>query len=280
MYFDVIQKNYKFPEFYFTSDENIFISGMNYYFIFLFENLKDNLDCIRLSSFVEYCYRPIYNNSYEYITKYNSCFYIIFFIKNYTFNPSFLFQPLVISDKFYLEWRDNWIQKSDYIFSFYSFIKGKYSLIDESIHYYLGLLDYCIYLLNNYIGYYDYGCVQHKRFLLKKYFNPVYFKIDVKERDFADYLKYLFFSNQYKKNHISELIFSGKNYFNYDLVFIRLLFPDYYFDIFDNIILEKDSCSSLYDIIHKQDSYVNYVQMIRSEIEKVYPIKKDINFIS
>ena len=114
---------------------------------------------------------------------------------------------------------------------------------------------------------------------LKKYFNPVYFKIDVKERDFADYLKYLFFSNQYKKIHISELISCGKNYFNYNLVFIRLIFPDYYFDIFDNIILGKDS-SSLYNIIYKQNSYLDYIQMIRSEIEKVYPIKKDINLIS
>ena len=279
MYFDVIQNNYRFSEFYFTSDETIFVSGINKYFIISFKNFKEAFDCIQLSSFVENCYKPIYNNSHKYITKYSSYFFVIFLIKNYIFNPSFLFQPLVISDKFYLEWRDDWIQKSDYILSFYSSIKGKYSLIDESIHYYLGLLDYCIYLLNNYIGYYDYGCVQHKRFSLKKYFNPVYFKIDVKERDFADYLKYLFFSNQYKKIHISELISCGKNYFNYNLVFIRLIFPDYYFDVFDNIILGKDS-SSLYNIIYKQNSYLDYIQMIRSEIEKVYPIKRDINLIS
>lgn len=280
MYFDVIKNYYDFSFFRFIDNKNIFICNGCKYYITCFDSKSESFDCLKMSFSVLNCYKPVYNKFHSYITEYKNLFLIVFFINDYMFDSSFLYKPLAYSKKIYLEWRNNWIYKANYIRTFYLSIRRRYPLIDESINYYLGLLDFCIYLLNNYNDYFDCGYIQHKRFLLSEYFNPIYFKIDVKERDFADYLKYLFFSDEYKSINISELIFYGRNLFNYDLVFIRLVFPDYYFDVFDNIILEKENCVSLYTIINHQSSYINYIKKIRKEIEKVYPIKKDIDLIS
>ncbi len=280
MYFEVIQKFYGFLEIHFESCNHIFISGRDCYYISSFRSKKEALACVDLSFLVLNSYKPVYNCNHCYITEYDGCFFILFLIRRYKFYVSFLFKPLIVLNNIHLEWRKDWILKSDYICSFYSSIKGEYPLVDESIHYYLSLLDFSIYLLKDYDDYYDYGCLQHNRFLLDEYFNPIFFKIDVKERDFANYLKYLFFSGTYEKIDIFKLISAGRNQFNYDLVLIRLLFPDYYFDLFDEIVLEKVNCSLLCSVIDKQNFYMTYIQKIYNEIEKVYPIKKDIKIIS
>ena len=280
MYSEIIKKYYNFSSFYFAEEKNVFIVGANHYYIYYFDSLKKAIDCINLSFSSPFSFRPIYNKFHRYVTGHDSLFFVLFLVKKYEFNISDLFHPILVLNNIHLDWQKNWLKKSDYIVSFYASIKGQYSLIDESINYYLGLLDFCVYLLNDYRGYNDYGFIQHTRFVLDDYFNPTSFKIDIKERDFANYLKYLFFSGSYNDVDISKMIFLGKDIFNFDLLFIRLLFPDYYFDVFDDILLKKKKISALCAIISRQDAYLKYIKKIRDEIEKVYPIKKDINLIS
>ena len=79
-----------------------------------------------------------------------------------------------------LDWYDLWIKKSNYIINYYESIKGKYSIIDESINYYMVMLDMSIIYLKGYSDYYDYVYIQHGIILD----NDKYIKEDIKERDF------------------------------------------------------------------------------------------------
>ena len=170
-----------------------------------------------------------------------------------------------------------WIEKSDFIERYYETIKGKYENIDESIDYYMGMLELSILLLNKYQNYHEIGYLEHKKINKDSLNNPLNIKIDVKERDFAEYLKYLFFSNQYKSINISDLIINNKNNYNFNLVISRIIYPNYYFDIVDEILLEKENQRALLKIISRNKEYEKYIEKIIKTIKKIYPLETDIS---
>ena len=102
----------------------------------------------------------------------------------------YIFNPIRLNKRKKLAWLELWINKSNYITNYYESIKGKYSIIDESIDYYIAMLEMGICYLNKYFGYYDYVYQQHSIIID----NESAIKEDIKERDFAEYLKYLFYS--------------------------------------------------------------------------------------
>lgn len=172
-----------------------------------------------------------------------------------------------------LKWRDLWIRKSDYIEYYYSLIVGKYRLIDESIDYYLGMLEMAIYYLYDYNDYRDVGFIEHKYFDNKHIHNPLNLKADVKERDFSEYLKRIFFDGTYVGINIESLLIKYKDYYNYDLIVARLLYPNYYFDLFDRVILGYDREDVLYGVISKTNEYENYLRRIINCIGTFFEIK-------
>ena len=149
-----------------------------------------------------------------------------------------------------LSWYQEWIQKSDSILSLYPSIQGKYSLLDESLPYYMGLLDLSIY------------CVKDYSYLVG----------NVKEKEFAETIKSLFWSS-YRKYDIREVIQSNK-YYCYDLVIARLLYPNYFFQLFDDIVKNKKDSSCLDSVIQRADEYEQFLKIIIEEVRSFYPLKK------
>ena len=159
-----------------------------------------------------------------------------------------------------LDWYDLWIKKSNYIINYYESIKGKYSIIDESINYYMVMLDMSIIYLKGYSDYYDYVYIQHGIILG----NDKYIKEDIKERDFAEYLKYLFYNN-YDIEKVYNLIRRGKD-FNYNLVVARLLYPSYYLFYLDEFIINHVDYDNLLHVVNMASEYEIYVKNIVSEM--------------
>ena len=131
-----------------------------------------------------------------------------------------------------------------------------------------------IYLLKDYDYYFKEEFIQHKIFNKEDYTNPFNLIEDCKERDFAEYLKYIFFEDKYQNIDISNIIQRGKEIFEYNLVIARMLLPNYYFNIVEDIILEKVNQNELKKIINKSSEYEEYLTQIIKEIEKFFPIKK------
>ncbi len=189
-----------------------------------------------LSFLVDYVDPFVFNCMGEIVTVVDNNYYVLVFHLSKRDFPISVFSFYKVEKTIRLRWLDLWIQKSDYMNSFYPSIKGIYSLIDESIHYYMGLLEYSIFILKDYRDFSSVGYVQHENFVLEEYCNPFNLLIDVRERDFSEYLKYLFFSNTYQKVDIVSLIQQARWVLQFDLVIARLLFPNYYFCIVDDII--------------------------------------------
>ena len=156
-------------------------------------------------------------------------------------------------------------------------IHGKYPLIDESIDYYLGMAETAIsYIHYNIpeINSQEPLAICHRRINEEEFYNPLNIIIDYKERDLGEYLKYLFWEGNYKEKNISSIIQKAKyNKSGYYRLYGRVLYPSYYFDIYEKIVNEKESEQKLKKILSRINEYEEYLDMIYKEISKVTEIK-------
>ena len=219
-----------------------------------------------------YFYKFIFNKENSIITNYNNKNYVLIEVNDKLRLSKYISIPLNQTIK--LSWRDLWIEKSDFIENYYSKIRNNNSLVNESFDYYLGLLELAIFYLNNYVNYYGYAYIQHKLFNYDDLYNPLNIKIDVKERDFAEYLKYIFINNEYNNINISELLRNNKDIYDFNLVIARVIYPNYYFDLLDEIIDGNETETILNGLIIRSLEFEKYVNNIIEEVSLFYPIKK------
>ena len=116
-------------------------------------------------------------------------------------------------------------------------LKNSYPLINNSVNYYIGLAENAI----SYFNMLDLSNVdlyiEHRRIDTNNIYNPIELVIDYKVRDISEYIKDNFI-------HGKMSIYSIKKYLNnlkldnidYILLYVRLLYPSYYFDLYEEII--------------------------------------------
>jgi hypothetical protein len=209
------------------------------------------------------------------ISEYNGSYYVLLDDTGFSSNNGSLFNNYVVDNNYSFNWRRLWIIKSDFIEGYYLNIKGKYSVVDESFDYYLWLLEYAIYYLIDYDNYIGRGYIMHNNFNNISTFNPLDIRIDIKERDLGEYFKYIFFNDSYKNINLHEFIFylyKNHNY-NFELVFARVLYPNYYFDTLDDVFLDKIGDKDLLIYINRIKEFEEYLKMLYSEFSFYYKIK-------
>ena len=153
----------------------------------------------------------------------------------------------------------------------------KHQALKDSFNYYVGLTECAISLLNyvdnSKIDYY----ISHKRInyneSLSEFFNPLNITIDSRVRDIAEYIKI---------NYINERLDIKEIYFyldrlNFDyaesiLLLSRLLYPSYYFDIYDEIIQERISEDKIDIYIKKNTAYEVFLKQVYSYLRVRYNI--------
>lgn len=179
-----------------------------------------------------------------------------------------ILNPIRLNKKRKLDWFDLWIKKSDYITYHCESIRTKHKIIDESIDYYIVMMEMAIYYIKEYSDYYDYVYIQHNIIMD----NNVYIKEDIKERDFSEYLKYLFYK-KHDFNYVSNLLEKNSNKFNYYLVGIRLLFPSYYLFYLERVIIDNKEYDKLIEVVNCTMEYERYLKRVIGVINK-FLIKK------
>ena len=141
-------------------------------------------------------------------------------------------------------WVSLWSSKVDYIEYQMGHLIKKYPFLNNTIDYYLGLCENAITYIKNLKMFSDYKIpigISHKRIIkdatLFDLYNPLNLIIDYKVRNIAEYLKDAFFKDE-DVNYILNIVF--KNFWfdklNLSLLVARLLYPSYYFDLFEEII--------------------------------------------
>lgn len=167
-------------------------------------------------------------------------------------------------------WVSLWSNKVDYIEYQMGHLIKKYPFLNNTIDYYLGLCENAITYIKNLKMFSDYKIpigISHKRITkdatLFDLYNPLNLIIDYKVRNIAEYLKDAFFKDE-DVNHILNIIF--KNFWfdklNLSLLVARLLYPSYYFDLFEEIIDKELDENIVFSLTKKSSKYEEFIDLI------------------
>ena len=215
-------------------------------------------------------YELIYTTKKNIISIYNKENYIL--LKQEHMNSN----PISIHDLTYLNnfqnsikplntWYEMWTTKIDYIEFQMSQMKAKFPILYENFNYYIGLAENAISYLVNTINtlpktIYDNDVICHYRLSFNEnitsFYNPLNMVIDHKSRDLSEYLKICFkkkqpidtvLTNYFKKNILSE--------YGIRLLYARLVFPTYFFDIYEGIIEDNKDEKEILNINSFSEEY-------------------------
>ena len=103
------------------------------------------------------------------------------------------------------------------------------------------------------------------------------FVIDVPQRDEAEYLKYLFFYGQKKEAYESftDLIKIKKmNSYDAQLLLARMLFPSYYFDVCECVLIDNEREERIINILNKRKSYEEFLKSCYMELSNNLSINR------
>lgn len=167
-------------------------------------------------------------------------------------------------------WYKLWINKMDYFEYQINELKNKYPLIKESFNYFSGLTETGIELLENIKPNTTFS-ICHKRikkdYTLFDLYNPLNFIIDYSIRDVSEYFKEIFlFEDPYD---IIEKYIGKLNNQQLILFFIRMIYPSFYFDTYEEIIKNNLDETKIQVIINRVDEYEKL-------IKKTYILIKNI----
>ena len=153
-------------------------------------------------------------------------------------------------------WSKLWGMKIDYIEYQINHINNHYPILNDSVNYYIGMAENAVFYFNmldlNNVELY----ISHRRLSNENIYNPLELVIDYKARDIGEYIKYNFFYKNMSINEVKDYL--NKLYLNnidYVLLYVRLLYPSYYFDLYDKIINENVDENKINKIVELSSSY-------------------------
>ena len=105
------------------------------------------------------------------------------------------------------------------------------------------------------------------------YDNPLNFVIDYSVRDISEYIKSYTMSDDYDIENVLLLLRKiNVNKLMFNLLFSRLLYPTFYFDIFDKIILDNGEDRDVVVILNKLDNYLDMIKEVYKEFNTKYEL--------
>lgn len=223
-------------------------------------------------------YLIVYNKDNALVSTLDNKNYILF-ILNCMPNEILKFnEQFFIPISYQMNWSKLWSNRIDYYEIQINELAQDKRLILHSVYYYIGLAENAIYIADKYEEQVKDECsIQHYRMRVPvtkgEYFNPANMLIDVSIRDIAEYIKSSFFLEKrdfsYYVDYIKNLNLTD---ITANLLLARLLYPTYYFDLFDEIILNDYDENSLIPIINIQKNYELFLKEVYNLISQRYQI--------
>lgn len=266
--------------------------GDNYYFVFFNRDKEELNDIISICDELKIkgfrVHSIILNRFNSYITNVGNINYLLLKLNSIpTENVNFmdvcynlnLLKLNKVNSKLYRNnWGELWSKKIDY-FEYQIKELGKDKLIVlDSFSYYIGLAENAISYVNKInkvinISDSDLITLSHRRIFFPNinlnYYNPLSFIFDLEIRDIAEYLKGGFFSGEDSLLDLKTFL-KTKNLtsYSYHMLYARLLYPSYYFDIYEQIMNNNLDEKELLRIISKVNDYELFLKNAYIEISK------------
>ena len=266
--------------------------GEDFYFVFFNRTEEELRDLVTLTNELKLkgirCHDIIINRLGNVLTKVGDNYYILLKI-NSSKNEEINFITLCeyidklklnsTNSKLYRNnWGELWSKKIDYFeYQIKELGKDK-SIILDSFSYYIGLAENAISYVNKInrvigISENDNIVLSHRRVFYPNtnlnYLNPLSFIFDLEVRDIAGYLKIEFFNGEDSLlDLITYLKIKKLTQYSYHMLYARLLYPSYYFDIYEDIMNNGADEEKLIPIIKKVEDYEIFLKEAYYEISK------------
>ena len=236
------------------------------------------------------CHKFILNNRNSLITEYKSKEYVLLKTnKKYNdevnlFDINNNMNKLILNSQNNKLYRNNWGKlwedKVDYFEYQISKLGKNKKIILNSFSYYIGLAENAIsYVNETYKKYFNNEklTLSHKRLFSPNYslnyYNPLSFIFDYKSRDIGEYIKMSFFNDDITIEEIENFL-AKQNLTNFEanLLIARLLYPSYYFDIYEQVMNNNAKEDNLINVIDKSQKYEKLLNKIYYFLNKKNPL--------
>lgn len=185
-----------------------------------------------------------------------------------------------------MDWAELWSKKIDYIEYQLTHIENKYPIVAKSIHYYIGMTEAAISYLNFFYSkealnnMKEQKYISHIRIDENNFSNPLNITVDYFARDVSEYLKYIFIINSYDYDEINAFLKScNLSDFEAALTYARLIYPSYYFDMYDNIVNNLIDEKKIVTTIARVNEYECYIKKIHTLLSEQNHNILDIKWI-
>lgn len=242
-----------------------------------------------------YCHRIISNKDYEPATNIDGITYVLM-VSSPNLDKKVELNDILNFSIFYLpneklrrdDWKGLWEIKIDYFEYQLNQFGNKHPIIKDSFGYFAGYVETGIALLNYVnpnIGREKNLFLSHKRLTdennLFDLYNPFNFIIDYRIRDIAEYFKKQIFQ---KKNILEDihLYLETANLEQYEiqLFFIRMLYPSFYFDVFEDIMNYDKDDEKIKKVLENTLEYEKFIKQLYQYIINIvnFPIIEWLRF--
>ena len=234
----------------------------------------------------------IINRNNEILSSYNGIAYILIKLyvnvnKRISLDEISFLSNSMYRQKINVDWGMLWSKKIDYLEDLINENGKKYPLIVDSFNYFVGMAENAISYFNtiDIDSGYKY-VVSHKIIkwddTVEALYNPMNVIFDFRVRDVAEYIKNSFFNKNY--NVFAEVVsYLRKNYLSLmevRLLISRLLYPSFYFEMYEDILIDNKEEKIILDVISKLDEYEEYLGKVigffrvNYDVEEISWLKK------
>ena len=256
-------------EFYF------FINNDRYSFIKYFGDLNKITEIYNMHIDIlnkkMYVHPIILNKDNKVLTFFNNEFYIlmhtIYYGSKINLNNILSFSNIKIDSENKEKWGVLWSKKNDYLEYQMHMLGHSHPIIRDSFSYFMGLGETAIELANMVENSNEFIVYSHKRigknFSTYDLYNPLNIIVDLTVRDAAEYFKQNFFNNEDIKKELFDYLTNEKlSSYEYIMFLARMIYPTYYFDLYEEVITGRESDKDLIKIINLSFEYENILRYI------------------
>ncbi len=178
-------------------------------------------------------------------------------------------------------WNILWSNKIDYFEYQINQMGKKYPILVDTFAYFTGLaenaISYVKYTtLETQIETSDNPVISHRKInnTIQSLYNPLNIILDHKSRDIAEYIKLSFLNKNTNIYQELDSYFSNNYYSEYGLrlLYARIIYPSFYFDMYEQIIQGLRKESDLLNIVSLLDDYELYLKEMYYYLKKYHNI--------
>lgn len=178
-------------------------------------------------------------------------------------------------------WNILWSNKIDYFEYQINQMGKKYPILVDTFAYFTGLaenaISYVKYTtLETQIETSDNPVISHRKInnTIQSLYNPLNIILDHKSRDIAEYIKLSFLNKNTNIYQELDSYFSSNYYSEYGLrlLYARIIYPSFYFDMYEQIIQGLRKESDLLNIVSLLDDYELYLKEMYYYLKKYHNI--------